>query len=213
MTATFLTFDYDVRAFPFQAVLASRVFRVGRLDQLHQTWRHQTGKAELVYADNLKLRALMQKMPAGSPFYALYHRWIAAFIAPKYGGKVSYSAHPKMRVHLAGTGSVSDFHCDADVTGRDDQINCFLPFTDVHGTCTIWSERAYGSGVYEPLNLRYGQALIWDGGRLKHGSVANTTNLTRVSCDFRFSMQRPERAHSPWRDVLAARPQLSPALL
>src|SRR5690606_14317032 len=122
--------------------------------------------------------------------------WVRRVLAPRYGGHISYAAHPKMRVHLAGTGSVSDFHCDADVTGRLDQINCYLPFTDVRDGSTLWCEHDYGSNDYAPLNLRYGQALVWDGGRLRHGTVHNDTDLTRVSCDFRFSVARPELVQS-----------------
>jgi hypothetical protein len=203
-----LVIDYDTARYPFQPVLA-RVFRTPRLDQLHRAWQRQTGR-ELTYADNLRLRRRMQQLPDDSPFYRLYHAWIAQQVAPRYGKKISYSEHPKMRVHLAGTGSVSDFHRDAEVTGRPDQINVYLPFTDVHGTCTIWSETQYGAGDYEPIDLRYGQALIWDGGQLTHGSYPNQTNRTRVSCDFRFHPLNPERVTSPWCDVLAGRPERTP---
>jgi hypothetical protein len=50
----------------------------------------------------------MRQLSDDSLFYKLYHAWIARMVAPKYGLKISYSAHPKMRVHLAGTGSVSE---------------------------------------------------------------------------------------------------------
>jgi len=201
-----LVIDYDTRRYPFHRAIAAEVFRIARLDQLHLAWQHRTGRDELTYADNLALRRRMQQLPDDSLFYRLYHAWIARVLAPKYGGKISYSAHPKMRVHLAGTGSVSDFHRDAEVTGRPDQINCYLPFTDVADGCTVWSESRYGAGDYEPVNLRYGQALLWDGGQLEHGTYQNLTDSTRVSCDFRFHPLRPERVASPWRDVLAGRP-------
>jgi hypothetical protein len=201
-----LVLDYDTDRYPFQRVLAAQVFRTRDLHQLHIAWQSSTGRDALAYADNLTLRKLMQRLPDDSTFYKLYHSWIAKEVAPKYGNRVSYSAHPKMRVHLAGTGSVSDFHRDAEITGRPEQINCYLPFTDVHGTCTIWSETSYGAGDYEPVDLRYGQALLWDGGRLEHGTYPNLTDSTRVSCDFRFQSMHPERVVSPWRDVLAGRP-------
>lgn len=211
MTPLFLTVTFDTAAFPFQEVLARRVFRVPRLDGLHECSRAAGAGEELGYAHNLRLRRLMQSLPTDAPFYKLYHRFIARVIAPRYGGRVSYAAHPKMRVHLAGTGSVSEFHCDADVTGREDQLNCYLPFTDVSDGATLWCQREYGSNVYGPLNLRYGQALIWDGGRLRHGTIHNGTGLTRVSCDFRFSVGGERPVQSPWRDVLSRRPVALPA--
>jgi hypothetical protein len=206
-----LVIDYDTDRYPFQRVLAAAVFRTARLDQLHLAWRRRTRRDELTYADNLVLRRRMQQLPDDSAFYQLYHAWIARLVAPNYGQRIRYSAHPKMRVHLAGTGSVSEFHRDVAATGRTDQINCYLPFTDVHGTCTIWSESRYGTRDYEPINLRYGQALLWDGGQLEHGTYPNLTDSTRVSCDFRFHSLVPARIASPWRDVLAGRPvQVSP---
>jgi hypothetical protein len=197
--------DYDTDHYPFQLVLAAEVFGVARLDQLHLARRRRTRRDELTYADNLSLRRRMQRLPEGCAFYRLYHAWITRVVAPRYGGKISYSAHPKMRVHLAGTGSVSEFHTDAAVTGRADQVNCYLPFTDVHDTCTIWTESRYGARDYGPVNLRYGQALLWDGGYLEHGTYPNLADSTRVSCDFRFHPLHPDRVARPWRDVLAGR--------
>jgi hypothetical protein len=105
-----------------------------------------------------------------SPFYTLYHTWVADLVASRFGKKISYSAHPKMRVHLAGTGCVSEFHRDAEVTGRPDPINCYLPFTDVFDTNTVWCESSYGLKDYQPINLKYGEAFFWDGGVLEHGT-------------------------------------------
>ena len=206
MRANFIVLDFDTAAYPFQAALASHVYRVNRLDLLHERWLHKTGKSELGYQDNLDLRAMMQKLPDDSLFYKIYHKWVAKVLAPHYGDRISYSAHPKMRVHLAGTDSVSGFHRDADVTGREDQINCYLPFTDVYDTCTLWCETEYGNKDYQPLNLKYGQALLWDGGMLEHGTVFNNTPVTRISCDFRFSVKEGVHVESPWCDVLSGRP-------
>jgi hypothetical protein len=201
-----LVIDYDTDRYPFQRILAAQVFRVPSLDHLHLARRQEIRRTELTHADNLALRERMQQLPDDSGFYRVYHAWIAHVLAARYANKISYTAHPKMRVHLAGTGSVSEFHRDVDTTGRLDQINCYLPFTDVHDTCSIWAESSYDARDYEPIALRYGQALLWDGGLLEHGTFPNRTGLTRVSCDFRFSPLNPDIVTSPWRDVLAGRP-------
>jgi hypothetical protein len=196
--------SYSTERYPFGKVLAA-VFRAPALDQLHLYYSAKSGDRSLGYEDNLKLRELLQKLPEESPFYTIYHKWIARLVAPHFGKRISYSAHPKMRVHLVGTGSVSEFHRDADVTGRPDQINCFLPFTDVFDTNSLWCESSYGLKDYAPINLKYGEALIWDGGFLEHGTVGNQTDRTRVSCDFRFSPHHPERVEAPWSEILAGR--------
>ncbi|WP_206201900.1 streptomycin biosynthesis enzyme StrG [Terasakiella sp. SH-1] len=177
-----------------------------KLNILHLSWLRQTGREALSYNDNMRLRKLMQRLPDDALFYKVYHKWIKDHIAPHYNNQISYSAHPKMRVHLAQTGCVSAFHEDADVTKREEQINCYLPFTDVYDGCSLFVETGYGKGDYEAINLKYGQALIWDGGRLRHGTRFNDTPTTRVSCDFRFKPLDLEHTPSPWCDVLADRP-------
>lgn len=197
--------DYDTRRYPFAKVLATLVFKTRVLHKLHEGWQRRVGRAQLTYEDNLHLRTRMQQQKEDSPFYRVYHRWVAEVVSPHYGGEITYSAHPKMRVHLAGTDSVSNFHRDVDVTGRELQINCYLPFTDVCDSNTLWCETDYGRGDYQPLNLRYSQALLWDGGHLMHGTVANKTGSTRVSCDFRFQPKFPEQVSPPWSEILSGR--------
>lgn len=197
--------EYDTGRYPFAKVLAAQVFKTPVLHKLHEGWQRKAGRQQLTYDDNLYLRTVMQKLKEDAPFYRIYHRWIAEVVALHYGGEITYSAHPKMRVHLPGTPSVSSFHRDVDVTGRELQINCYLPFTDVWDSNTLWCETAYGHSDYQPLNLRYGQALLWDGGYLMHGTVANETDSTRVSCDFRFQPKFPERVSPPWSEVLSGR--------
>jgi hypothetical protein len=200
--------EYDVASYPFARILEREVFRVRPLEQLHIFWRaqkkRQGGGDEPTYADNLTLRGLMQRQPDDSGLYKLYHAFIIREIAPLYGGKISYTNHPQMRVHLAGTPSVSKWHRDVDVTHRSDQINVFLPFTNCFGTNTLWCESDYGIQDYQPLPMTYGQAFFFDGGYLMHGSVANTSDVTRVSLDFRFA---PISRHGalPWSAILAGR--------
>ena len=205
MRKEFIILSYDVACYPFRKVLESQVFKVPHLQQLHLVWKKQINREKLNYNDNLTLRKIMQNLSDEASFYKIYHQWIADIIAPHYDNKISYSKHPKMRVHLAGTGTVSDFHRDVDVTGRSDQINCYLPFTDVFEGSTLYCETDYNSDTYEPLNLKYGEALLWDGGMLKHGTNFNHTNNTRVSCDFRFSYQEHTSIIPPWNNILCYR--------
>jgi ectoine hydroxylase-related dioxygenase (phytanoyl-CoA dioxygenase family) len=198
--------EYDTCKYPFQKVLAA-LFEAPVLHELHIYRQQRLNKAELTYEDNLVLRTKMQDLKDDAQFYKVYHQWIIDVLSPHYGGHISYSAHPKMRVHLAGTGSVSNYHRDVDVTGRVQQINCYLPFTDVYDTNTLWCETDYGLKDYHPINLKYGQAFLWDGGYLAHGTVKNETKFTRVSCDFRFQPKFPERVKAPWSEILAGREQ------
>jgi hypothetical protein len=184
--------DYDPARFPFARWLAHSLYKVARLEKLHKHLRRhkesmgQSG--ELGYDDNLRLREMMQRLKDDSPFYLIYHAFVRQVIAPAFSGKISYSQHPKMRVHLAGTSTVSTWHRDSDVTGRLDQINVWLPFTDAFESNSLHVESDYGLGDHGPVKVDHGQALIFDGGCLSHGTVANETDVTRVSLDFRFAI-------------------------
>jgi hypothetical protein len=197
--------EYDTNRYPFEKVLALTVFKVPALNRLHVSYQERIIHHDLTYDDNLKLRNKMQQLKDDSLFYKLYHLWVAEVLSPHYGGHITYSAHPKMRVHLSGTDSVSNFHRDVDVTKRQEQINCYLPFTDVFDTNSIWCETDYNLKNYQPVNLKYGQALLWDGGYLSHGTIRNVTGFTRVSCDFRFQAKFPERVRPPWSVILSGR--------
>ena len=209
MLANAQTLRYDLAGFPFISVLERLVFKVRPLAALHDHWRRvkaeRQGTASLDYSDNLALRRLMQNLADDSPFFRLYHRFAREIVAPVFGGRISYSNRPKMRVHLAGTPSVSAWHRDVDVTHRSDQINVFLPFTPCFGTNTLWCESDYGAKDYRPVDLEPGEAFLFDGGCLEHGTVSNETDVTRCSLDFRFAPMSAGVA-PPWSRILSGRP-------
>lgn len=178
--------NYDAERFGFARYLSRYVFGMEELSQLHVAWARHKGRP-LEYRDNLELREMMQRLPPGSAFYRIYERFNRGLVAPLFGGRISYSSEPKMRVHLAGTGSVSLWHRDADVTGRPEQINIWIPVTDSFGANCLWVESDYGKGNHQPVPVRYGQALFFDGGFLSHGTVPNDTGVTRISFDMRFA--------------------------
>jgi hypothetical protein len=188
-----VTFAYDTRRWPFAAVLERDVFRVRPLAALHERLTAQRaaagGRPVVTPHDNLALRELMQALPDDSAFYRLYHAFMLHVLAPLVGWPLSYSSHPKMRVHLPGTPTVSVFHADVPVTERPDQVNLWIPFTSVADTATLWLESGYGRGDHAPVPVRYGEVLVFDGGYLSHGSVPNTSTVTRVSLDLRFSIK------------------------
>jgi len=67
---------------------------------------------------------------------------------------------------------------DADVTGRPEQINIWLPVTDSFGANCLWVESEFGKGDHQPVPVHYGQALFFDG-FLSHGTVPNDTDTIR----------------------------------
>lgn len=195
--AKWIILPYDTRRFPFAKILQRDVYPVPALDQLHRYIIAAQSKrnrypTRLTTQHNLSCRKRMQALADDSAFYKLYHYFMKAVLARLVGRTLSYSCHPKMRVHFPGTPSVSSFHCDVPVTCRPDQINFWMPFTDVQESATLWLESDYGKADYRPVPLRYGQVLIFDGGYLGHGSVANVSDVTRISLDMRFSLSKTQ---------------------
>jgi hypothetical protein len=178
--------EYDRDRYPFARFLREAVFGVEDLEQLHHSHWIRPG-SPVGYHDNLRLRERMQRLPLSCGFYTIYERFVQQLVVRHFGGRLSYAQRPKMRVHLAGTGSVSRWHRDADVTGRLEQINLWLPVTDCFAGNTLWVEDDYDSGRHQPIAVRHGQALFFDGGLLSHGTVANHTACSRVSFDLRFA--------------------------
>ena len=204
---------YDTERYDLAGLVARDVFGLDSLSCLHEHALALLGEGgssrRLTYQDNLALRRRIAARRRPAPFYDAYDRLVADVLAPLLGGRLSYSLHPTFRVHMAGTESVSNWHTDVEVTGRDDQLNAWVPLIDAFGTNTIWVETDYGRGDYVPVPVSYGEILLFDGGWLLHGSVPNTTRITRVSFDFRFAAKRTDLP-DPTLGVLNARPVTPP---
>jgi hypothetical protein len=197
---------YDTEEYDFAGTLARELFKVDELSKLHEAEHAACDLPRtLTYNDNLRLRARMAALPRQGNFFNLYRKFAEKEIAPLFGGAISYTRIPTFRVQMAGTESISKWHTDAEVTGRIDQIVCWTPFVDVHETATIWCETDYGRKDYVPIDVCYGEVLMFDGALLSHGSVPNRTDISRVSMDFRVMPKRLDRKDA-YLGVLSARP-------
>jgi hypothetical protein len=180
---------YETLEYPFGEFFKNSVFCVPDLGDMHSTDKKNIDTL-LKYKHNLQIREKMQSLNDDSIFYKIYNEFMRNYVSRFFGGKISYSQHPKMRVHLAGTSSVSLWHRDVDITHRPDQINMWVPVTDCFSSNSLFVESDYGRSDYRPIDVRYGEVLFFDGGYLSHGTVDNATNKTRVSFDLRFSVLR-----------------------
>jgi hypothetical protein len=203
---------YDTARFELARIVAEDVFGVPDLALLHEHAHALLGRdarEPLGYRDNLTLRARLAALPRTERLFEVYDALVADAIAPRFGGRLSYSLNPTFRVHLAGTESVSNWHTDVEITGRDDQVNAWLPLVDAFGTNSLWVESDYGRRDFGPVAVAHGEVLLFDGGWLLHGSVPNTTSVTRVSLDFRFAPKGASGPHAT-RGILAGRPPQPP---
>lgn len=117
-----------------------------------------------------------------------YEMFIRHEIFPLIGGdKLVYQKFPTFRIHFPDNKVVSEWHCD----GQDGynhpkgEINIWLPLTVAFNTNTIWTESEPGLKDFHPIDIDYGQYLMFNGNECVHGNKINTTTLCRVSFDFR----------------------------
>lgn len=199
---------YDTEELPF-ARLAAAVLGVADLRSLASVElarkRMSDPQAALTAADNSRLRALLRDTPAEHPLRVAYRRLGERVIGHHFGGRALLTQNPTFRVHLTGTPSISAWHRDADITSRPDYVTCWVPFVDTDGENGLWVETGYGTDEFEPMTVRYGEILVFDGAMLTHGSRANEGAPTRLSMDFRFA-PIGDGAHAPDRGIFAGRP-------
>lgn len=127
-------------------------------------------------------RAFEESLPS---FLVLFERLLETELPRHFpsGPKVRHT--PRFRVHPPGWASISPFHKDSQYGLSPGAINVWVPLTSVWDSNALWIESATEPEVFEPVAMRYGQALLFDAVRLTHGSRENRTGSTRVSFDFR----------------------------
>jgi len=123
-------------------------------------------------------------------FTELFKSFIEGVVKPQFGEEVVYQTIPTFRLHFPGNIAVGEYHRDRnyrdeDWASRVKESNFFLPFTDAFGTNTIWVESEEGKEDFSPMEVEYGQIVMWDGTNLLHGNKTNEESTTRVSFDFR----------------------------
>jgi hypothetical protein len=173
--------EYDIRKYDFRA-WASSVLGVEPLENIHE-------RADLKIYSNVvaQINACRRELNKGfSHCKPVYVDFIQSIIAPLYNGVNSYQIPPSFRFHFSGKGS-SAFQRDRDYRFNPTYLNVWIPLTRVWGSNSIWIESEGGAADFSPVELAYGQALIFDGPNLSHGSIFNDTPFSRVSMDFRFS--------------------------
>ena len=119
-------------------------------------------------------------------FAEQYKRFLERVIVPQFDEDLYVQRIPTFRFHLPGEMFSESFHKDND-PGYNHQVgavNFWVPLVKSWGTNSLWIERHEGAGP-RPIDVDYGQLVVFDAMSLEHGSVPNKTPSTRVSFDFR----------------------------
>lgn len=93
-----------------------------------------------------------------------------------------------MRVNFHGSRAILRFHNDREYGQLPRVVNLWLPITRVHGSNSMYVESSPGRSDFAPVELDYGQAFLFYGTELLHGTLDNLSGGTRITFDFRFSL-------------------------
>jgi hypothetical protein len=125
-----------------------------------------------------------KKLYAGfSTWKTLYTAFIREFVGPIITEPFYVQAIPTFRISLIGNKAVGEFHTDLKYGHPEGEVNFWLPLTDARRSNSIWIEDESHKAI--PINTHFGQAIMFDANRVRHGNLINDTKTTRVSFDFR----------------------------
>lgn len=189
-------FNYPTDIYPFREYICDLIGEED-LELLHEKFDYFLLEREK--DQNTKFHKSFYSNYKNSKFEKLYKNFITGFITETIGESVISQAKPTFRVHMHNNLGVGEFHKDSDYDHPIEEINILVPVTDAKDTSTVWMESLPGEKDYSPIELKYGECLIFKGSLLRHGNKINTTEKTRVSFDFRvipLSQYKPSSSGS-----------------
>jgi len=188
-----IKFSFDTSKYKFREMVAD-LFEVDNLEKIHE---HDP---DLVKDDYRKLNIhnenttdfhdkFYKKLNNNwTELYEAYDKFIHDEVEPIFDEKFHYQYLPSFRVHLPKDNqAVHTWHFDSDPLHKHPlgEKNFFLPLTRCYGTNTMWVESEPWKLDFKPVELSYGEYIMFNGNQCHHGNKPNKTNLTRFSFDFR----------------------------
>ena len=178
------TIHYDVERWNFRKIVQDYL-ECNNLEDLHNIMKYDVFDRENDQ-NTIFHKNFYQKCDIDDRFDRLYKDFIKNFVSSYMKDEnLVYQRRPSFRVHLNENKAVGEFHKDSDYNHPLEETNFFVPLTNSNETSTIWVESAPNKHDYRPINLKYGQILVFSGGYLNHGNLINQTGKTRVSFDYR----------------------------
>jgi len=174
-------FSWDTRDWPFRKVI-QHLLQCSELEHIHEIYQYD----KFVRETDQKTEWHKRYYNGFHIFQDLYQEFIDEVIQPHFGWKdIVYQKIPTFRTHLVNNTAVGSWHKDSEFGHSEEEINCFLPFTNAVGNSAVWIESEPDKGDYKPYDCNYGEILVFHGSRLHHGNKINDTPHSRISVDFR----------------------------
>ena len=193
-----IVFDYNVDSFNFYDIFKHHLsnFGINNLENFHLECSQSLLPNEIINVSNDQLTPaykILYEIDEGfnltnnfnpGKFLNIYKDFVLYLSSTIFKEELVFQRTPTLRIHLPKNKAVGDFHRDREYNHPIEEINIWVPITSAFDTNTIWLESAFDKEDYSPMNINFGQGLIFDSG-LKHGNMVNVENLTRLSFDFR----------------------------
>ena len=179
--------EFDKNKYPFNKMVSDLYkYNLNELDDRLDHTKGEIGKD----TDSVWHVIFYDKLREGWPeFIELYESFIKNIIAPLFieEDSIVYQKTPGLRVNQPGGKAIYVKHCDGDKKHKHPtgEINVYMPLTKAFGNNTMWVESIPGLGDFAPIELEFGECLMFYGNRLRHFNNFNDTGKSRCSFDFR----------------------------
>ena len=176
---------YDTERYPFREIIQD-IFGHDNLERFHETIQE-----EIAFADQYNDQDTNHHRKFYSQFeeklIPTYHKFVSEFVRPMFEQSIIFQVKPTFRCNIPGNRAVP-YHRDSDFNHESYERNFWLPFTNTNAHNTIIIESQRGKKDFKPYVLDYGEVLFFDGANLEHGNELNESNESRLSMDFRVTL-------------------------
>ena len=124
----------------------------------------------------------------GSCLKEIYKNFISDIVAPLFDDSFLYQKFPTFRIQLPGKQAIHNWHYDSDENHQHPEweITFQIAVTDMLDSRATWIESVPGLKDFTPMEMIKGEFAIFDGNRCLHGNKVNSSDLCRISLDFRI---------------------------
>ena len=140
---------------------------------------------DLLYAIDPEFKQAKIIKTSDIGFIDLYKKFIKYLAKEVFKSDIIFQKKPSLRIQYPCYTSYGKFHRDSDYNHPKEEINIWLPITKTENTASMFIESEVGKKDFKPMNLDFGQYLIFNS-ELMHGNKVNEEKYTRFSMDFRI---------------------------
>ena len=194
---------FDKRIFNFSEIFLDyfRKLNIDNLEKLHDQLPKKYLPKKIIQPSNDQNQKIydfiykidegfsMKKKNPPSIFLKKYDKFISFLAKNIFKTDIVYQSRPTLRIMFPNNKAVGEFHRDRDYNHPIEEINIWLPITNAKNSNSIWIESSFDKKDFAPVNLEFGDFLIFDSG-LKHGNKINLEKKTRLSFDFRIILYK-----------------------